>query len=140
MEVKHRISERGQSTAFFALVLPLMSIFILGILDYMVTTARMMEAVAVTDLSAHAGAQEIKVQPDGMLIPSDEAVGVARSYFSDQAPRYIKLSSAWCGELSGRPACVLSASVESAGILLPRQHIKVTAVGYLVYGATRGDQ
>ena len=35
-----------------AILLPLMSIFLLGILDYMVTNARVMETVAVADLAA----------------------------------------------------------------------------------------
>jgi hypothetical protein len=48
-------SEKGQSITLFALMLPLMAMFILGLFDYMVTSARTMEAVAVADLSAHAG-------------------------------------------------------------------------------------
>ena len=43
-------SEKGQSITLFALMLPLMAVFILGLFDYMVTNARVMEAVAVADL------------------------------------------------------------------------------------------
>jgi len=32
--------ERGQSVALFAILMPIMSLFLLGILDYMVTNAR----------------------------------------------------------------------------------------------------
>ena len=57
-------SERGQSITLFALMLPLMAVFILGLFDYMTTNARAMEAVAVADLSAHAGAQEVRLLPN----------------------------------------------------------------------------
>ncbi len=61
MAVKSRRNECGQSTLLFAILLPLMSLFLLGILDYMVTNARVMETVGAADLAAHAGAQEITV-------------------------------------------------------------------------------
>ena len=38
--------ERGQSITLFALMLPLMAVFILGLFDYMTTNARAMEASA----------------------------------------------------------------------------------------------
>ena len=61
MAMKHKRNERGQSILLFAILMPLMSLFLLGILDYMVTNARVMETVAAADLAAHAGAQEITV-------------------------------------------------------------------------------
>ena len=54
--MKHKRNERGQSILLFAILMPLMSLFLLGILDYMVTNARVMETVAAADLAAHAGA------------------------------------------------------------------------------------
>ena len=65
--MKHKRNERGQSILLFAILMPLMSLFLLGILDYMVTNARVMETVAAADLAAHAGAQEITVLPDGTI-------------------------------------------------------------------------
>ena len=65
--MKLKRNERGQSILLFAILMPLMSLFLLGILDYMVTNARVMETVAAADLAAHAGAQEITVLPDGTI-------------------------------------------------------------------------
>jgi len=140
MEMKVKISERGQNIAWFAVVLPMMSFFILGILDYMVTTSRVMEAIAVADLSAHAGAQEVKVLPNGAVIIDDKASSVVEDYFSAQAPGYVQITKVACGMMSGRPACSVQASVRPARILISGDDITVNATGYLVYGATRGDQ
>ena len=140
MEVKRKISERGQNIAWFAVVLPMMSFFILGILDYMVTTSRVMDAIAIADLSAHAGAQEVKVLPNGAVIIDEEASSVAREYFSAQAPGYVQITRVACGMMAGRPACSVQAKVIPARILIHGDDITVNATGYLVYGATRGDQ
>jgi len=48
----------------------------------MVTTARAMEAVAIADLSAHAGTQEILVRPNGAIeISPNGPSAVARHFF-----------------------------------------------------------
>jgi hypothetical protein len=143
MEIKKtklKISERGQNMAWFAVVLPMMAFFILGILDYMITTSRVMEVIAVADLSAHAGAQEVKVLPNGAVIIDDQASSVAQQYFSAQAPGYVQITRVACGMVSGRPACSVQARVTPAHILVRGDDITVNATGYLVYGATRGDQ
>lgn len=132
--------QRGQSIVFFALMLPLMAVFLLGILDYMVTSARVMQGIGIVDLAAHAGVQSIKVQPNGAIIPDPTAAQQATAYFRQMATKYISLTSVWCGMSSGRPACAVEANVESAGILLPKRPIKVNSLAYLVYGITRGDQ
>ena len=140
MAVK-RISERGQSIALFALMLPLMAVFILGLFDYMVTSARTMEAVAVADLSAHAGAQEVYLLPNGKIlsdVPSAERV--AADYFRLQTPSYVQLVSVVCGDTVERPFCRVSARVNSAGYLFPSRPITVHAVGYLAWGVTREKQ
>jgi len=137
MAVK-RVSERGQSIALFALMLPLMAVFILGLFDYMVTSARTMEAVAVADLSAHAGAQEIYLLPNGKIlsdVPSAERV--AADYFRMQTPSYVQLVSVVCGDTVDRPFCRVSARVNSAGYLFASRPITVHAVGYLAWGVTR---
>jgi len=125
---------------FFALMLPLMAIFLLGVLDYMVTSARVMQGIAVADLAAHAGVQQIKVQPNGAIIPDQSASIRAIDYFQYDAPKYVSFGGVWCGVKNGLPACAVEAEVESAGILLPRRTIKVDALAYLVYGVTRGPQ
>ncbi len=133
-------SERGQSIAFFAILLPIMSLFLLGILDYMVTNARVMEAVAAADLAAHAGAQEITVLPDGTITATTAGNGIATNYFNSQQPGTTQLTSVSCGRHQGRPACYVTAQVRSAGYLLPTRWVTVRAIGYLAHGVTREDQ
>ena len=138
--MKQLRSERGQSILLFAILLPLMSIFLLGILDYMVTNARVMETVAVADLAAHAGAQEITVLPDGTITATAGGNEIATWYFNAQRPDYAQLVFVSCGRHQGRPACLLESQTRSAGILLPARWITVRAIGYLAHGVTRGDQ
>jgi hypothetical protein len=107
----------------------------------MVTNARTMEAVAVSDLSAHAGAQEIRLLPDGKIlsdVPSAERV--AADYFRMQAPAYVQFVNVVCGNASERPFCRVTARVPSAGYLFPTRPITVYAVGYLAWGVTREEQ
>lgn len=141
VRIRNKFSERGQSITLFALMLPLMSVFILGLFDYMVTNAHAMEAVGVADLSAHAGAQEVRLLPNGKIlsdVPSAERV--AADYFRMQAPSYVQLVSVVCGDTSERPFCRVTARVRSAGYLFPPRPITVHAVGYLAWGVTREEQ
>ena len=135
-----RKSERGQSVVLFALLLPIMSLFLLGILDYMVTNARTMETVAAADLAAHAGAQEISMLPNGVIMSTTRSRSVAVNYFNSQSPNYAHLSYVTCGRFQNRPACLVQVQVQSAGYLIPRRWISVSAIGYLANGVTRGDQ
>src|SRR5512132_3396213 len=95
--MKFKKHERGQSILLFAILMPLMSLFLLGILDYMVTNARVMETVAAADLAAHAGAQEIIVLPDGTIAATISGNAIAATYFNAQRPVYSHLVSASCG-------------------------------------------
>jgi Flp pilus assembly protein TadG len=136
--MKIKIKEHGQSVALFAILMPIMSLFLLGILDYMVTNARVM--VAAADLAAHAGAQEITVLPDGTITATTAGNGIAANYFNSQRPGSAQLTAVSCGRHQGRPACYLTAQVRSAGYLLPTRWVTVRAIGYLVHGVTREDQ
>jgi hypothetical protein len=140
MAMKHKQNERGQSILLFAILMPVMSLFLLGILDYMVTNARVMETVAVADLAAHAGAQEITVLPNGTITAIAGGNGIAATYFNVQRPGYAHLVSVSCGRHQGRPACFVQAQTRSAGYLLPARWVTVRAIGYLAHGVTRGDQ
>jgi len=140
MAVKSRRNECGQSTLLFAILLPLMSLFLLGILDYMVTNARVMETVGAVDLAAHAGAQEITVLPDGTITANAAGNEIAAAYFNAQQPGSAQLLSVSCGSHQGRPACFVTARTRSAGYLLPARWVTVRAIGYLAHGVTRGDQ
>jgi hypothetical protein len=130
--------ERGQSIALFAIMLPLMAVFILGLFDYMVTNARAMETVAAADLSAHAGAQEVRLLPNGKILSDvDAAEEVAYDYFRMQAPSYVQFVDVVCGDSADRPFCRVTARVNSAGYLFPSRPITIHAVGYVAWGVTR---
>lgn len=132
--------QRGQAVPLFAVLMPLMSLFLLGILDYMLTNARVMEAVAAADLAAHAGAQEITVLPNGVITATTRGNAIAANYFNSQAPAHARLANVSCGRHQERPACLVRVEVQSAGFLIPRRAISVSAIGYLAHGVTRGDQ
>jgi hypothetical protein len=140
MAIKRMNTERGQSVLLFAVLMPLMSLFLLGILDYMVTGARTMETVGVADLAAHAGVQEITVLPDGTITATSGGNPIAALYFNTQRPPYTRLTSVSCGRHQGRPACLVVAQVRSAGYLIPARWVRVRAIGYLAHGVTREDQ
>ena len=133
-------NERGQSVLLFAILMPIMSLFLLGILDYMVTSARVMETVAAADLAAHAGAQEITVLPNGTITATTAGNGIAATYFNSQRPGSAHITSVSCGRHQERPACYVTAQVQSAGYLLPARWVTVRAIGYLAHGVTREDQ
>ena len=104
-------TQKGQSIVFFALMLPLMAVFLLGILDYMVTSSRVMQGMALADLAAHAGVQEIKVQPNGAIIPDAAAPVFATEYFGYAAPKVCKLGQClvwdegWTAGMRGGSQC-----------------------------------
>lgn len=135
----HR-QERGQAIVIFALLVSAMALFLVGVLDYMVTNAQVMEVVAAADLAAHAGAQEILVNPDGTLANLAEGQAIAELYFRVQAPSEAYLLGTACGLTQGQPACQVWAQMPSAGYLIPQRQIQVSAIGYLAPGVTRGDQ
>ena len=138
--MRFKRSERGQSILLFAILMPIMSLFLLGILDYMVTNARVMETVAAADLASHAGAQEITVLPDGTITATTAGNHIAATYFNAQHLGHAQLLSVSCGRHQGRSACFVTAQVRSAGYLLPSRWVAVRAIGYLAHGVTRGDQ
>jgi hypothetical protein len=79
--------------------------------------------------------------PDGTIASMPEqANAVSARYFTAQAPPEATLKAVSCGPFQDRPACQVSAQVQSAGWLLPKRWIAVNAVGYLAYGVTQGDQ
>ena len=137
---KEKKSERGQAIALFAVLIPVTTLFAMGILEYMVTNLRVMETVAAADLAAHAGAQEIRVFPDGSIEATEAGRQVATAYFLVQRPEHSVFAGAICGEFNGRPGCRVQASLQSMGYLLPQRWISVNAIGYLAHGVTRGDQ
>ena len=132
--------ERGQAVALFALLLPIMAVFAVLIMEYMITTARTMSAVAAADLAAHAGAQEITLDPDGTIRTTELGRQVAASYFQAQKLEFVALSNIQCGRFQDRPACRVAVQVQTPGFLLPKKWIPINAIGYLAHGITRGDQ
>lgn len=133
--------ERGQSVALIALFLPVIAIFMLGLLDYSIASLRAQETVAAADLAAHAGAQEITVTYDGKVkIRAGAAAGIAAGYFQVQQPEHAEFRGAVCGTFDGRPGCRVRAATKSPGYFLGQRTIDVEAIGYLAHGATREDQ
>ncbi len=65
---------------------------------------------AIADLSAHAGAQEVAVRPDGVLYVTSVGERAAASYFLHQAPAHITLGGVSCGRHQGCPACLVTAT------------------------------
>ncbi|MDT8899595.1 pilus assembly protein TadG-related protein (plasmid) [Thermanaerothrix sp. 4228-RoL] len=132
--------ERGQSAVLFAFVMLAMVLFTLFVIDYAVTTARSMETISAADLAAHAGAQDIRVLPNGKIVGSSQGAATAYAYFSRQKPPYASFRSASCGTINGRPGCLVVATTRSPGFFLPPREIEIRAVGYLIYGTTREEQ
>jgi hypothetical protein len=132
--------EKGQSAAVFAVVVTALVIFVVGIMDYMITTSRTMEAYGIADLSAHAGAQEVNVLPNGIIQIASNGPAVSAAYYHMQSKSYLQLVNTSCGRVHGEPACEVIVRVHSAGYLIPQHWITVHAVGYMAYGSTRGDQ
>jgi len=132
-------NEKGQSLVWFAIMLPVIAIFAMGIADFMVTNIRVQAAIAAADLAAHAGAQEIVVRPNGKIEMTSRGPVVVVNYFSAQKTQ-ASLTRAHCAIVDGRPACQVSATVMSSGLLLPKRPIIVQSIGYLAYGVTRDDQ
>jgi Flp pilus assembly protein TadG len=139
MESKMALKEKGQALVWFALLLPLLAVFAMGVADFMVTSVRVQETIAAADLAAHAGAQEVQLLPDGEIRLNRRAERVAASYFSAQSTKGT-LSRVECSLRAGRPACLVTASVLSSGLLLPSRPLEVISIGYLAYGVTRDDQ
>lgn len=133
-------AEKGQAVMLYALLIPLTTLFVLGIMDYMITSIRVMEALAAADLAAHAGAQVVDVLPDGTIRSAPTASLAASAFFTRQAPPGSVLKTVDCRQRDGRPSCALTVSVQSAGFLFPKSWIRVNALGVLAYGATRADQ
>ena len=133
--------QRGQAVLLFAVLIPMMVLLMLGVIDYMVTNSRVMEAVAAADLAAHAGVQKAAVRPDGAILSmSGQASSAATIYFNAQKPAEAILGAVSCDLISDVPYCQVQATVPSAGYLIPTQLISVSAVGYLASGVTAGDQ
>ena len=99
-----------------------------------------LENLTAADLAAHAGAQEVELLPDGTVTVGSRGSAVAAMYFNGQLPTGARLVSVSCGRYQGRPACWVTAEVQSPGYLLPERWITVNAIGYLAHGVTEGDQ
>jgi len=131
----------GQAIALFAIILPLAAFFSMVVLDYLVTTTRIMMAVAAADLAAHAGAQEVVTYPDGTLkIDAVNGPTIVAAYWELQQPAHTTAVDIQCGQEENRPMCSITVEVESGGYLLPKRTVTVRAVGYFAHGVTRDQQ
>lgn len=126
-----------------ALFLPLMALMLLGAMEVAVDLLRVQETIAAADLAAHAGAQVAAVNPRGEILPAGDAGALrAIQVFLTHRPPHARPVGARCGPAGMRVACEVVAETETAGWFpfVGRRPIRVRAIGYLVPGATRGEQ
>jgi Tfp pilus assembly protein PilX len=131
---------RGQILVWFALLLPILALLLVGAADYAISARRVLDTAMAADLAAHAAAQAVVVRFDGRVAPAPEAPLIAERVFWANAPAGAWLESVRCDMATGRPRCVVRAGIRTAGWLGIRERAEVTGVGYLAVGATRGDQ
>jgi hypothetical protein len=136
-------ARRGQILVFFALLLPFLVLILLGALEAAADVLRVQETMAAADLAAHAGVQAAVVTVDGRPAPAGDA-GAHRALqvFLMQRPPHARLVEARCGHSGVRVACRVAAETETVGWFpfVGRRPIRVSAIAYLVSGATRGEQ
>lgn len=135
--------KRGQILVWMALLLPLLILMLLGAAEAAADLLRVQETIAAADLAAHAGAQAAVVAPDGRLVPAGQA-GAFRAVqvFLMHRPPHARIVEARCGLQGVRVACRVVAETSAVGFFpfARGRTFRVAAVGYLVPGATRGEQ
>lgn len=136
--------EQGQTLPFVAIFVTLITLFAVALLDYALGTSRIQEAIIAADLAAHAGVQQVIVEPDGALKPAPSAPSVATQYFRANKPEHTEITAVQCGlEPRGTytvPYCRVTAITYIGGKYFPERAAQVSAVAYLPYGATREGQ
>jgi hypothetical protein len=110
-----RNMERGQAMAETALFATL-AILMVWIPSHCARTA--------APAAAYVGAQEITVLPDDTLTATRAGDEIASRYFHAQRLETARLTFVSCGRHQGRPACLVTAEVQSAGILLPTRWVR----------------
>lgn len=138
-----RRGQIGQILVWMALFLPLMVLLLLGALEAAADLLRMQETIAAADLAAHAGVQAAVVRPDGRVVPAGDAGAFrATQVFLAHRPSHARLVSARCYPDGARIACRVVAETRTVGWfpLIGQQSLRVSAVAYMVPGATRGEQ
>ncbi len=132
-----RCTPKGQVLPFVAITLAALLILILATISYGVLTLRTMRALAAADLAAHAGAMEVRVLPNGQIVPNGRGPHMARNVFLQHQPPHTSLVGVSCGLHARRPFCEVTVRVEGA-FWAPDRVVKARAL--LVQGITQEGQ
>lgn len=130
--------QRGQVMVMVVPILAVLTLMAAYALSYGTLTLRAMRVTAIADESAHAGAMDIHVLPNGRVTETSHAEQTAADYFSRQAPGYARLQSVRCGVTTLGPYCDVTAVVHTGFVFSATHVVQVRSV--LAYGATRGGQ
>lgn len=134
-----RKGARGQVLPYVALALAFLVMVAAFALSYATLSIRVIHVTAIADTAAHAGAMEVRVLPNGKILPSSHAVSTVRRVFYEQAPPYATLQGVQCGLLPTKePYCDVVVSVRSKFLLAAHSTVRVRSV--LAYGVTRSKQ
>lgn len=129
---------RGQIMPWLAVMLPIVVLLLLFAISYGTITLRAMRVMAAADLAAHAGAQAVRLWPNGRLRDGRQAEETAARFFRAQAPSYARLQGVQCGVMDAGPYCEVTAHVPGGFFLAPDRVVQARAV--LAYGTTREKQ
>ena len=129
---------RGQVMVEGTLILAALTLLAAFALSYGTLTLRAMRVMAIADASAHAGAMDVHVLPNGDVTETDRAARTAADYFARQAPAYARLQYVQCGATETGPYCDVAVVVRT-DFVFPASHV-VQVRSVLAYGATRGGQ
>ncbi len=138
METMKRNGQRGQVMVMVVPILAVLTLMAAYALSYGTLTLRAMRVMAIADTSAHAGAMDVHVLPNGRVMETTRAERTAADYFARQAPGYARLQSVHCGVTQMGPYCDVSAVVHAGFVFSASYVVQVRSV--LAYGATRGGQ
>ncbi len=136
--VKFMRRQRGQVMVAVVPILVVLTLMAGYALSYGTLTLRAMRVMSIADVSAHAGAMDVHVLPNGRVTGTSRAEHTAADYFSRQAPGYARLQSVRCGVTKLGPYCDVSAVVHTDFVFSASHVVQVRSV--LAYGATRGGQ
>ncbi len=138
MAMKFMRRQRGQVMVAVVPILAVLTLMAGYALSYGTLTLRAMRVMSIADVSAHAGAMDIHVLPNGKVTGTSHAERTAAEYFNRQAPGYARLQSVQCGVTSQGPYCDVAVLVRSDFVFSASHVVNVRSV--LAYGATRGGQ
>ncbi len=128
---------RGQVLVFVALALTALLMLVMAAISYGTLTWRTMRALTAANLAAHAGTMEVRLLPDGRMVPNGRGPQVAALVFARNQPTHTTWLGATCGLIGERPYCEVRVRVKGA-FWAPDRIVRARAV--LAWGVTRENQ